>query len=694
MLGKKPLKQPQLPTRPLNRDKLFTSEYSAGLFSLDGSENVNSCNPQYHLEFPNNMIMDFVARNKRAPCGNSEAKLPPPKRPKLESAFNVSLVDNRSSDNWDHEMVKPYFLEAFPKLQEQSESPISCIYSDVNISGEPDPNMHTLCNYTIAADNEGIQDKIGFNQEAVINATKKVIKPYDSNPVLDSISQKKTDDTSEPIFRHTKKTSVQPGGYDKCYKTVIEPDDSNPAVDSISISRMKTDDTSEPIFSSEIISFEDIEVVNITNEPDPTMHTLYNDTIAADNKAIQDRTGFNQEAGINSTNKVIEPDDSNPMLDSISISQMKTDDTSEPIFSSEIISSEDLEVVNISDEPDPTMHTLCNDTIVADNKGTQDRTGFNQEAGKNATNKVIEPKADQQMEKKFSNATVNIVSLTEIFTSNQIKEHIMSLRKKFIQNTFEEETGMNANTCHLCSMQKLFFEPVPIYCFCCDIRIKRNAFYYYKKAEEFDTQNCFCTLCYKNSRSGHITFNGVSVSKTLLDRRRNDEVIEEAWVQCDKCKRWKHQICALYNNKRELDCGDEYICPIRRLKDIENGMHVPLPKTAIFCAKDLPSTMLSEHLEKRLFSRLMQEREDRAKVEGSENFDEIEGVDVCLFGMYVQEFGSECGYQNQCCVYISYLDSVKYFRPERAAMSGEALRTFVYHELLTTFHLGFIYYVN
>ncbi|XP_061376327.1 uncharacterized protein LOC133318355 [Gastrolobium bilobum] len=60
--------------------------------------------------------------------------------------------------------------------------------------------------------------------------------------------------------------------------------------------------------------------------------------------------------------------------------------------------------------------------------------------------------------KKFSNATINIVSLTEIFTSNQIKEHIMSLRKQFIQNTSEEETGMDANTCHLCSMQKLFFE--------------------------------------------------------------------------------------------------------------------------------------------------------------------------------------------------------------------------------------------
>lgn len=94
------------------------------------------------------------------------------------------------------------------------------------------------------------------------------------------------------------------------------------------------------------------------------------------------------------------------------------------------------------------------------------------------------------------------------------------------------------------------------------------------------------------------------------------------WVQCDKCEGWQHQICALFNDKRDMIENAKYICPICYLKEIEANQCMSLPKDAFSGAKDLPSTMLSNHIEQRLFSRLEQERKERASAAGK-NFGEV-----------------------------------------------------------------------
>ncbi|XP_076956534.1 histone acetyltransferase HAC1-like isoform X2 [Bidens hawaiensis] len=339
---------------------------------------------------------------------------------------------------------------------------------------------------------------------------------------------------------------------------------------------------------------------------------------------------------------------------------------------------------------------------------------------------------------KSGKANIKGVSMIELFTPEQVQEHISALRqwvgqsKAKVEKNQALEHSMSENSCQLCAVEKLTFEPPPTYCTPCGARIKRNAMFY--TVGTVDTRHYFCIPCYNEARGDTINVDGTNISKARLEKKKNDEETAEWWVQCDRCEARQHQICALFNGRRNDGGQAEYTCPNCYVEEVERGERKPLPQSGVLGAKDLPRTILSDHIESRLFGRLKQERLERARVQGKsydevpgaeslvvrvvssvdkklevkprfleifqdENyplefgykskvvllFQKIEGVEVCLFGMYVQEFGAECEQPNHRRVYLSYLDSVKYFRPEIRAVTGEALRTFVYHEILASY---------
>mmetsp|Transcript_5018 Transcript_5018/g.18226 ORF Transcript_5018/g.18226 Transcript_5018/m.18226 type:complete len:1377 (+) Transcript_5018:27-4157(+) len=349
-----------------------------------------------------------------------------------------------------------------------------------------------------------------------------------------------------------------------------------------------------------------------------------------------------------------------------------------------------------------------------------------------------------QVVKKEPNPVQEPSSIVETFSYEAIKELLASLRK----NTDPMRCGEvqnPENTCQLCRQEKLTFEPPPIYCNGCATRIKKNSVYFLSQGSEIGKaaiKYYWCSSCYSNSHGDCLEADGHQFAKSIMLKKRNDEEVEEAWVACDKCDRWSHQICALFNNVKERnDDGknNSYLCPVCLLKEHESnkqvkgkGRNAParLPMPQLPSAKDLPRTRLTDFLEGRLKRALEKERVERAAkekkpvkdVRAAEEltlrmvsnvdkvfetkpnfkklypdfanefkyrskalvlFQKVENIDVCLYVVYTQEYEDKPGSPNHRSCYLSYLDSIKYFRPESCpAVSGEALRTFVYQEIL------------
>ena len=288
--------------------------------------------------------------------------------------------------------------------------------------------------------------------------------------------------------------------------------------------------------------------------------------------------------------------------------------------------------------------------------------------------------------------------------------------------------------CSLCNHGRLLFEPPAIYCYSCGVKVKRNQVYY-TNPRKSEAKGQWCTSCF-SAAADELILDSFAIPKRDLLKKKNNDESEEPWVACDICESWVHQVCGLFNKGQGNDNDRSFVCPLCLKGALETGKR-KVPETrpqAMLTAKDLPKCRLSDVLEERMGKAMLAEKAARAKAAGVEIdevadypelfirvvnnvekkvevaphfakqfcegtgradaylyrqkvvllFQKINGVDICLYCLYVQEYGDNCPAPNNRVVYLSYLDSVKYFRPENTGAAGMdvAMRTYVYHEVL------------
>ena len=102
--------------------------------------------------------------------------------------------------------------------------------------------------------------------------------------------------------------------------------------------------------------------------------------------------------------------------------------------------------------------------------------------------------------------------------------------------------------------------------------IKNNRKYYQEKEFQF----VWCDVCY-NKLPEVFTMEGKEIRKAELEMKQNSHTDRETWSQCVLCRRWCHNVCALFNNKlMEQDSTFIFHCPECILKTGENRIRSPI----------------------------------------------------------------------------------------------------------------------
>eukprot|EP01029_Cantina_marsupialis_P012298 TRINITY_DN27146_c0_g1_i1.p1 TRINITY_DN27146_c0_g1~~TRINITY_DN27146_c0_g1_i1.p1 ORF type:complete len:1336 (-),score=283.60 TRINITY_DN27146_c0_g1_i1:427-4434(-) len=357
------------------------------------------------------------------------------------------------------------------------------------------------------------------------------------------------------------------------------------------------------------------------------------------------------------------------------------------------------------------------------------------------------------MELVFKNCAAYTTS-EEHWIRKQAKEveDIWDLKKKEIENRLNNhrlECTDPTQQCALCHGVELKFEPPIFYCngTCDNNRIRRSAPYYQPR---LNRNIHWCVSCFENNKSTAMEVNGVKYEKEDCEKIKKSVNEQEPWVQCDQCSKWYHQICVLYNPKRDRQKSTKqptkFCCPLCWLEreDINMRPNAPAQKDL---AKSLKPTMMSEFMIRMIQNHFLEAAErftndpanegrtfdiidfeklsirvmsaadrtcmvhkgfkERYKSQTELNLDagyahrskciavfhNIDGVDVCIFVMYVQEYNHRCEGPNKRAVYISYLDSVKYFNPasQRTLLYQGIIKSYLQYVKCMGFYKAYIW---
>ncbi|UYV79933.1 CREBBP [Cordylochernes scorpioides] len=205
----------------------------------------------------------------------------------------------------------------------------------------------------------------------------------------------------------------------------------------------------------------------------------------------------------------------------------------------------------------------------------------------------------------------------------------------------------------------------------------------------------YCQKCFADIQGDKVTLN-------------DDPTQPPMFVECNECGRKLHQICALHletiwpegftcdncyklkgKKRRENKFTSKRLAPCKLGTFLENRVNIFLRKkesgAGEVSIRVVSSSEKFVEVKPGMKARFVDTGHWPSnfpyKAKALFAFEEIDGVEVCFFGMHVQEYGSECPAPNTRRVYIAYLDSVHFFKPKQ-------FRTDVYHEIL----LGYLEY--